>query len=81
MIATVPGAHTSAIHTFSHAQSCLVSGSAVRVSPVYSRHGDSVTDHYADQLGCARGLRAAFILEAAAAFCIYGVWHLLHVVH
>jgi hypothetical protein len=37
-------------------------------------------DHDADGLGCARGLRAAFIVEAVAAFCLYGVWHLFHVV-
>ena len=71
------------VHTAAHARSYLVSGNAatIRRAPDYTKSGDdSMIDHDADGLGCARGLRAAFIVEAVAAFCLYGVWHLFHVV-
>ena len=34
-----------------------------------------------DGLGCARGIRAAFVLEGGAAMLLYGIWHLWHLVH
>jgi hypothetical protein len=35
-------------------------------------------DSNADGLGCARGLRSAFILEAFLVLIVYGIWHLWH---
>jgi hypothetical protein len=34
-----------------------------------------------DGLGCARGIRAAFILEGGMALFLYGVWQLWHLAH
>jgi hypothetical protein len=33
-----------------------------------------------DGLGCARGIRAAFLLEGGMVLLIYGIWHLWHLV-
>lgn len=31
-----------------------------------------------DGLGCARGIRAAFVLEGGMALLVYGIWQLWH---
>ncbi|HMG88133.1 MAG TPA: hypothetical protein VK574_20545 [Terracidiphilus sp.] len=33
-----------------------------------------------DGLGCARGLRSAFLFEAGMILLAYGIWHLCHLV-
>ena len=33
-----------------------------------------------DGLNCARGIRAAFILEGGLGLLAYAIWHLIHVV-
>jgi hypothetical protein len=35
----------------------------------------------ADGLGCARAVRAAFLLEGGTALLLYGIWHLWHLAH
>lgn len=34
-----------------------------------------------DGLGCARGIRAAFVLEGGLALLLYGIWQLWHLAH
>lgn len=34
-----------------------------------------------DGLGCARGLRSAFLLEAGMLALAYGIWHFIHLAH
>jgi hypothetical protein len=33
-----------------------------------------------DGLGCARGLRAAFLMEIGTALLAYGIWHWMHLI-
>ena len=48
-------------------------------SPAFSRKVKEEMQHAnRDGLGCARGLRAAFVLEGGMGLLIYGIWHLLH---
>lgn len=42
---------------------------------------NDLRDSNPDGLGCARGIRTAFLLEAGIAVIAYSVWHLWHVVH
>jgi hypothetical protein len=61
----------------------FVPGAVVSIceSPAFSRPAkDPLTDSDPDGLGCARGVRAAFILELGAAILAYGAWQLWHLV-
>ena len=40
---------------------------------------DEASDSNESGLGCARGIRLMIGLEAATALCLYGIWHLWHV--
>jgi hypothetical protein len=48
-------------------------------SPVFSKKttSESSESNY-DGLGCARGLRTAFLFEAGMIVLAYGVWHFWH---
>ncbi|HEY2469370.1 MAG TPA: hypothetical protein VGI45_16235 [Terracidiphilus sp.] len=46
------------------------------VGPVENRNQSE-----GDGLGCARGVRAAFMLEGGMALLLYGIWHLWHLAH
>ena len=62
----------------------FVHGSVVSIceSPAFSRpSADELADSNPDGLGCARGIRSAFMLEAGVAILAYGIWHLWHLVH
>ena len=62
--------------------SFCVLGTVVSIceSPAYLRmHGDA-DDSHPDGLGCARGLRSVFALEAVTALLVYGVWQLWHII-
>jgi len=50
-------------------------------SPAFSRviEPDS-TEPVRDGLGCARAIRAAFVLEGSLGFAIYAIWHFRHVI-
>ena len=48
-------------------------------SPIFSRnHLPEITEPNPDGLGCARGLRTAFLFEAGMIVLAYGVWHFWH---
>jgi hypothetical protein len=49
-------------------------------SPAYVETVESRSKSDADGLGCARGIRAAFLLEGGAALFLYGIWHFWHLV-
>jgi len=61
----------------------------VKVVPVVqaeARHAEEVTreeDAYTEEIrvtaGCMRGLRWALGIEAAVAFIVYGIWHVVQV--
>ena len=60
----------------------FVPGSVVSIceSPAFSRREiDETQDSNPDGLGCARGIRSAFLLEAGLALLTYGIWHLWHI--
>lgn len=38
-------------------------------------------DSKRDALGCARGIRAAFVLEGSLGLAIYALWHFRHIIH
>ena len=62
----------------------MMAGTVVSISesPSYTRVSEEASARSdADGLGCVRGLRAAFLLEAFAAATIYGIWHLWHLAH
>jgi hypothetical protein len=50
-------------------------------SPAYIETLESRSKSDADGLGCARGIRAAFLLEGGAALVLYGIWHFWHLIH
>lgn len=51
-------------------------------SPIFSKNAVAERpESNQDGLGCARGLRTAFILEASMIVLAYGVWHICHLVH
>ena len=63
------------------ANSFFVPGSVVSIcdSPAFSAAGEHErAESNPDGLGCARGLRSAFLLEAGMFMLAYGVWHLWH---
>jgi hypothetical protein len=71
-----------AVQTAVASRDFFVSGSVVSIcdSPEYDRTAnDEVVNP--DGLGCARGLRSAFILEIGMALAAYGIWHLFHLAH
>ncbi len=48
-------------------------------SPIFSRN--TLTERpepNPDGLGCARGLRSAFLFEIGMILLAYGIWHFLH---
>ena len=60
----------------------FVPGSVISIceSPAFSRREiDEAQDSNPDGLGCARGIRSAFLLEAGLALLTYGIWHLWHI--
>lgn len=59
-----------------------VSGTVVSIceSRTYSPVQEDIEDAHPDGLGCARGLRSAFALEAVTALLVYGIWQLWHIV-
>lgn len=50
---------------------------SIRESPVWNTPSESSESH-PDGLGCARGLRTAFLFEAGMVLLAYGVWHYWH---
>lgn len=53
---------------------------SICVSPAFSRVLEPESDEpVRDGLGCARAIRAAFILEGSVGMAIYAVWHFRHV--
>jgi hypothetical protein len=67
----------------SNSNTYFVPGSVVSIceSPAFTRPAkDPLTESDPDGLGCARGVRSAFLFEFAAALLVYGVWHLWHFV-
>ena len=51
-------------------------------SPAYTRAIQGQPQQSdADGLGCARGIRAAFLLEGGMALLLYGIWHFWHLIH
>jgi hypothetical protein len=58
-------------------------GSVVSICDSPSRAKDAIepTPSNRDGLGCARGIRAAFVLEGGMALLLYGVWQLAHWTH
>ena len=60
--------------------SFYVPGSVVSIcdSPAFSRAEEEGVDSNPDGLGCARGLRSAFLFEAGMVLMAYGIWHLWH---
>jgi hypothetical protein len=62
----------------------VIAGTVIPISesPSYTRADEEKTSRPdADGLGCVRGIRAAFLLEALAALSVYGIWHLWHLAH
>jgi hypothetical protein len=58
-----------------------MSASVVSISdsPAFSRTSeDQKVELNSDGLECARGIRAAFLLEACMVVLGYGVWHFWH---
>lgn len=52
---------------------------SIRESPAYARAIEAErAESNPDGLGCARGLRSAFLLEAGVVLLVYLVWHLWH---
>lgn len=51
-------------------------------SPAFTRDAEAdLPEINRDGLGCARGVRAAFVLEGGLGLLIYGIWHLCHLAH
>lgn len=51
-------------------------------SPAFLRTlEDQPNQSSADGLGCARGIRPAFVLEGGCALLLYGIWLLWHLIH
>jgi len=58
-------------------------GSVVSIcdSPAFSRTIEpESTEPVRDGLGCARAIRAAFVLEGSLGAAIYAIWHFRHVI-
>ena len=50
-------------------------------SPAFSRVIEPDADEpVRDGLGCARAIRAAFVLEGSAGLAIYAMWHFRHII-
>lgn len=48
-------------------------------SPIFSRNNlAELPEPAPDGLGCARGLRTAFLFEASMFVIAYGIWHIYH---
>ncbi len=64
-------------------QPSRLTGNVVSIceSPAFSRviEPDS-TEPVRDGLGCARAIRAAFVLEGGLGLAIYAIWHFRHVI-
>lgn len=63
----------------SHASYAHGSVVSICVSPAFEEAIEApVPASKNDGLGCARGMRAAFLLEGALALFSYGIWHFWH---
>ena len=50
-------------------------------SPAFSRVIEpDATEPVRDGLGCARAIRAAFVLEGSLGAALYAIWHFRHVI-
>jgi hypothetical protein len=50
-------------------------------APTYSREIEpDSTETVRDGLGCARAIRAAFVLEGGLGMAVYAIWHFRHVI-
>ena len=50
-------------------------------SPAFSRAIEPESDEpVRDGLGCARAIRAAFVLEGGMGLAVYALWHFRHVI-
>ena len=50
-------------------------------SPAFSRVIEPESDEpVRDGLGCARAIRAAFVLEGSVGLAVYAIWHFRHVI-
>ena len=48
-------------------------------SPIFSKNNlPDLPESNPDGLGCARGLRTAFLLEGGLILLAYGIWHFCH---
>ena len=73
----------------SSSESFFVPASVVSIgdSPDFSKAFETTTvenessDANPDGLGCARGLRSAFLLQGCMFLVGYGIWHLWHLAH
>jgi hypothetical protein len=66
----------TALSSNGYAQASVVS---ICASPAFEREFvEEVPATNLDGLGCARGIRAAFLLEGAMALFFYGIWHFWH---
>ena len=64
-------------------KSFFLPGNVISISdsPAFSRTSEQeMVESDRDGLGCARGVRAAFLLEAGMFVLAYGVWHLWQLV-
>jgi hypothetical protein len=62
-------------------KSSLLSSNVVSIcdSPAFSRATESESwEPTRDGLGCARAIRAAFVLEGGFGLAIYAIWHFRH---
>ena len=72
-----PGVQTASDSSTSY----FVPGNVVSIcdSAAFSRAiEDEKMDSDSDGLGCARGLRSAFLFEAGLIVLVYAIWHLWH---
>jgi hypothetical protein len=50
-------------------------------SPTFSRAIEpEMTEPVRDGLGCARAIRAAFVLEGGLGMAVFAIWHFRHVI-
>ena len=48
-------------------------------TPTFGAEADHESELVPDGLGLVRGIRIALAIEAAAGLCLYGLWHLWHI--
>lgn len=74
---------SAAVHTATASpRTSLATVVSICDSPAHVQAMESQpTESNTDGLGCARGIRSAFVLEGGLALLLYGIWHLWHLVH